>query len=382
MTTVIGILIEPLDVLFFRDGRPFGQGVLGKSALPIPQTLSGAFWTAILESSGCDFRRFGESLNGSRDMRCALAESRGPEWLADIAIRGPWLARAPSVANNGDNSLEVLVPTPSVLQTPKKSSEMTKGKLYRLRPVSADRIPGWRHTTATRHTGLRPLWLNSREATEPAAGFLKPPGLRQFLADQEVDSEQLLKPTDLYAMDHRTGIGIDPARLSAEEGMIYGASFLALQPEISFYAEVALPSGVDSSVLDGINTIAFGGEGRRARLRILKGDRIFQWPSVLPTTPRQRPLLMLTTPGLFDDNWRPRKLSGNIAAAAVPDFVACSGWDLVRRGPKPTRFAAQAGSVYYLSQSLGNVPSSLADRTLDQSQGWGCFLTGVWTDDE
>jgi len=66
-------------------------------------------------------------------------------------------------------------------------------------------------------------------------------------------------------------------------------------------------------------------------------------------------------------------------AAAVPGHVAFSGWDLARRGPKPTRFAAPAGSVYFLEGSVGTtaVEGSLANPA-DAVLGWGAFVEGVW----
>jgi CRISPR/Cas system CMR-associated protein Cmr3 (group 5 of RAMP superfamily) len=57
-----------------------------------------------------------------------------------------------------------------------------------------------------------------------------------------------------------------------------------------------------------------------------------------------------------------------------------SGWDLARCGPKPARFAAAAGSVYFLHQLPTNLPEVLSDLKEDRQQGWGCYAQGVWTD--
>ncbi|MCL4203600.1 MAG: hypothetical protein KJ000_13940 [Pirellulaceae bacterium] len=61
--------------------------------------------------------------------------------------------------------------------------------------------------------------------------------------------------------------------------------------------------------------------------------------------------------------------------------VAVSGWDLARGGPKPNRFAAQAGSTYFLNEPLHPWPETLSDNDRDAQQGWGCYLKGVWTDE-
>ena len=42
MTSRIGLILEPLDVLFFRDGRPFEAGIRVGGQAIMPQTLAGA----------------------------------------------------------------------------------------------------------------------------------------------------------------------------------------------------------------------------------------------------------------------------------------------------------------------------------------------------
>jgi SOS regulatory protein LexA len=48
-STTVGIALDPLDVLFFRDGRPFTASERLLSGLPLPQTLAGAIRTALLQ---------------------------------------------------------------------------------------------------------------------------------------------------------------------------------------------------------------------------------------------------------------------------------------------------------------------------------------------
>jgi CRISPR-associated protein Cmr3 len=139
-----------------------------------------------------------------------------------------------------------------------------------------------------------------------------------------------------------------------------------------------VPDETLGQLVEEMHTLPFGGEGRRVRVQIL--PRSFKWrPEVAASG---KPLLLLTTPGLFAEPWRPAALPAPpLVAAAVPGAVAVSGWDLARRGPKPTRFAAAAGSVYFLDgMPDGLPPDSLSDKPDDRQQGWGCYLKGVWTD--
>jgi CRISPR-associated protein Cmr3 len=363
MSKTIGLLLEPLDVLFFRDARPFTASSRGASGLPAPQTLAGALRTALLEQAGCDLSR----LRGGT-FADAVRASCGPDhhWLGDVAVRGPWLARRRA---DRPEDLEVLTPVPATLHTRKKQPD---GRLYPLRPLRTGELPGWRPGEG--RSELRPLWLRERLATEPAEGYLTPAGLRAFLRGEEVTGAEVVRRGELFDFDHRTGIGIEPDRLSAQESLIYGASFLALREHVALYAEVVVPDE-HVGVLASLSVLSLGGEGRRVRISAVPR---FSWPEV---SGLGKSLVLLTTPGLFRGRWRPDRLPGPLAAAAVPGALAVSGWDLARGGPKPARFAAPAGSVYFLDGALdGLPPDSLCDAPEDRLQGWGCCLKGVWTD--
>ena len=61
--------------------------------------------------------------------------------------------------------------------------------------------------------------------------------------------------------------------------------------------------------------------------------------------------------------------------------LAVSGWDVARGSPRPTRFAAPAGSVYFVTTpDPGDPEASLCDDPEDSAQGWGFALRGVWSD--
>jgi CRISPR-associated protein Cmr3 len=266
---------------------------------------------------------------------------------------------------------------------PKKSRE---GPLQSLRPLVSRAVPGWSETPQGR-AGLRPLWSCDRTPGEPASGYLSPQGLRAFLRSADVPPGERFKGTDLMDTDHRTGIAIEPDRLTAAESLIYGASFLSLKRNVAlgtqetkydivFYAEVAVTPAAGESPFAGIKTFAWGGEGRRVAIRATVP---FPWHE--SESNGGKPLLVLTTPGLFADPSRPAILNGHIVSAAVPSSVPVSGWDLARGGPRPNRFATAAGSVFFLDQLPQNLPSSLSDDDFDAQQGWGCYVKGTWTDE-
>lgn len=358
--TIAAFVLEALDTLFFRDGRAFDAGARATSGLPAPQTLAGALRTWLLAAAGCDFDRLAEAVRAGRSPEAAAAEQgEAIGGVFALAVRGPWLARDGSP----------LVPAPGVLQRPDGSSELVRLVPLRKAP------PGWEPPLP----GMSPLWLTKPGKAEPVAGYVTLDGLAAFLRGGVPTPDQIVAAGDLYDHDYRTGITIDGDSLTTREGLIYGAGMLALRKGVSFYAEV----GGWTAALDrlappqGDSLIRWGGEGRHARVRRL--PKPVAWPRVEPDPARaEKPLIMLTSPGLFDATWRPSWLDP--LAAAVPGAVAVSGWDLARGGPKPTRFAAAAGSTYYLSKPATTpaIPGSLCGAE-DARAGWGTYVEGAWT---
>ncbi len=352
--SVVGLRLDPLDVLFFRDGRPFGASARVQGGLPSPQTFAGAVRTALLQKYGCDFAR----LRGRSDFAAAVTDAfPGHAWIGGVRYRGPWLARG------GD----ILVPAPAVLHGPKKGQQ---GGMVRLAPLREGELPGWR---PDQPWGRRPLWARNRAVTEPVGGYLTRAGLEAFLRGEHVGKEDVVAEGELYDSDRRTGIEVDSDRLTAAESKIYGISFLALKEGAGLCGQVLLPPGAPPDALDGIGVLAFGGEGRR--VRVAQQDVGTGLKEAAPSG-KQKVLLLLTTPALCAGAGPPPGLS--LAAAAVPQPQAVSGWDLARGGPRATRFALPAGSVFFLDDVPANLPESLSDR--GGELGWGCYLKGVWTD--
>jgi CRISPR-associated protein Cmr3 len=355
-TITIGLLLDPLDVLFFRDGKPFEAGIRADSTEPLPQTLAGALRTHVLASADCDFARLGADVRDGRSFAQALAEQSDVlGGLATLACRGPWFAckGAP------------LLPMPASLhRVGKKRSD---GEFVRLKPLD-QAPPGWRAALA------RPLWTCERERTERATGWLRLEGMARFLEGGLPEKDQAAMRGDLFEKDLRTGIVIGAETWTTEEGKIYAADYLALKDGVSLYAELTGPrAALDRAFPNGrASMLALGGQGRRVRV---KRQIPVAWPA-RPSVAHGRRLLVLTSPGLFADGWRPRGLEP--VAAAVPGHVAFSGWDLARNGPKPTRFAAAAGSVLFFDAPPTVAGPSLCDEADDRLAGWGTYLEGTW----
>ncbi|MEK7748242.1 MAG: type III-B CRISPR module-associated protein Cmr3 [Nitrospirota bacterium] len=369
----IGLRLEPLDVLFFRDGRPFTGSARNESGLPLPQTFAGAIRTHLLQAAHCNFSTMGQAINKEgKTFSAAVALSCDKEyhWIGDVAVRGPWLA----YQEKEIDPLELMVQPPAILVREKRDRK----KLHRLSPLQKGDLPEWNPQDNQKE--LRPLWLKHPERTEAMSNaYLTGRGLKRFLKGEEVCPKcDMVPQDDLFGLDYRTGIGISPDRLAAEESRIFRIGFLALKKNVFLYAEVDLPDEAPHVLFSENEPFSFGGEGRRVVIKQL--DKQFEWPT--PAVNTKKHLLLLTTPCPFKDGWKPQSLNGCLVSAAVPSPVAFSGWDMAIGRPKRTRFAVPAGSVYFLESDKDLVlPQTLVEDNEEGQQGWGCYLKGVWNDE-
>lgn len=364
----IGLFLRPLDVLFFRDGRPFTPGSHARGGLPQPQTLAGAITTTLLRQAGVeDFSAWAEAaMKNGGDLHAALEALHLDASLADVRVRGPWLAQ-----ERNDATPSVFLPAPVILVS---EDDDEQGALLRFNPLPpGDLPPGWNLLEQER----APLWIRRRDIGKAVMGYVDLEGMRAFLRGEVPAKEQVCAAETFYGFDNRTGIGIDPATNSVEEGLIYSASMLAMRDNAGFYAEVDLPAGLaDRQFLADGTVMHWGGEGRRV---VLERVDPVDWPTG-GNDGSGKSLYVLITPGRFADGWRPDAppQGATLVSAAVPGHGAVSGWDLARGGPKPTRFTVPAGSVYFFDNDGTNGVDSFSRMSEDLRQGWGLVLKGVW----
>lgn len=381
----LGLCLEPLDVLFFRENRPFGAGMRGLGGLPLPQTLAGALRTHLWRQMGLDFTVLATQMQQRQATDAELVPlvaSLLPAehaWAASIKVRGPWLYST----SDRDPWREVgpLVPMPGDLALLGKKGESKV--LIRLHPRQ-EALPGWHGP----QDGMVPFWHAEDQDFERADGYLTLSGLGRYVRGEVPEPAQRLQADTLYAWEHRVGITIEAARNRAADQMLYAVRLLRLLPHVAFYAEVEVEAPQATDIRAHLaGTVPFGGEGRRVQVTVLS-DPVC-WPQV--TTTDSNTLAVLLTPGIFGlpstsapeaPPWRPERPDlPSLRAAAVPGFREIAGWDLARRHAKPTRFAVVEGSVYCFAGAVAATPGSpflhLHHGELD-TLGYGLALKGMW----
>ena len=368
----VWLCLEPVDTLFFRDGRPFGPAMRAQSGLPNPQTLAGALRTELLRRAGVDLGRLAGRIRNGVSFDAALSRTGGDlgKAIAALRFRGPYLGRADEAG--GPDRL--VYPIPATLRI-----SAATGAVFRLDPLEAAApLPGWTPAAA----GMVPLWTRCKEVLNPPdEHWITAKGMTDFLAGGVPDRAELVSDESLYGFEDRTGIAVAAETGTAKEGMIYATQRLVLRRGVRFWAGVEGPdTGLDLLPPAGESRLLpLGGEGRQA---VVSGCRRREVPIAAECAvpghddrAGHGSSVVLVSPA-FLRGWRPADL--DLLAAAIPGHVPVSGWDLARGGPKPTRFAVAAGSVYFLRGKVDLPQGYAVGRDADTRLGWGDCRSGVW----
>lgn len=361
-------LIEPTDVLFFRDGIPMsaGQGHGAGCRLPFPSTLHEALRASLFTKYGrqnntAAFRPAGAPRKGGWLGRGKSVPSTGSKEYQSLTTLGPWPWRK--------NQLLLPVPLDVTL-----ANDGTRIHFHQLLPAA--------HSP---NTNLSPKFLPV--ATAPPNKHGQPHGwwtLSQYAAYLRGKNEGTFTPVateELWQSEHRTGLQIDAASSAAEEGRLFAGSYLRLRNDVRFYfqAELCDMKNGEQENLAALDWLLLGGDRRLVRLHSTKDDPFadFREPQIPPPA-KDGPVLLkwsLITPAIFAHGHIPGWCK-DTSSAARPVGQVClplpgraalvswclgrpesiSGWDMLKNEAKPPQLAAPAGSVYYfLCENHGTV---------------------------
>lgn len=192
--------IEPLDVLFLRGNKLFGDpGSFGEALIPPwPSAAAGALRSRLLADAGVDLAAF------------ARGEIDHPE-LGTPRRPGPFTVTAFHLARRGaDGVVEPLYAPPADLVL----SRDTEGKLQvrELTPISLTMNEGQK-PSARIHSSAPLPWLPvlaESQRGKPESGYwLTAAGWRDYLAGQVPAAGHWVNASELWAIDPRVGVGLD-----------------------------------------------------------------------------------------------------------------------------------------------------------------------------
>lgn len=374
--------LEPLDVLFLRGNRLFGDpGSYGESLVPPwPSVAAGALRSRILADGGVDLAAFA----CGAVTHPQLGTPDNPGAFAVTAFHLAW--------RSADQGVEALMAPPADLVI----SETPAGALE-VRALSPTRLTGGEGLACSYPLPLLPV-LAQAERSKPTGGhWLTADGWRRYLGGDTPSSSDLVASGALWAIDPRVGVGLDPATRRASDGRLFSVQAVAMRKrehgkdgkfDVGFLAAI---TGAEPPVG---GTLRLGGDGRAAAIHAI--DYRPPEPDYEAIAAAGRCRLVLTSPGIFGSSppsgegsgvragWLPtgtrqaadgsvvfdlQGVRGRLVCAAVPRAEVVSGWDLAKWQPKPARRAAPTGSVFWIER-VEATPEALR-KLADQ---------GLWSD--
>jgi hypothetical protein len=415
------ILLQPTDVLFFRDGRPMDGSLAGHTAAwPLPDVISHALHAALHRAgfSNVHAHRRGRSGNYSnnpnhrdRNFGCLLTAGPFPVQVAD---------------KNG-----MPIPQPRWFFPRPRDAQLHRSIVVTLQPVKGD----WAKWSSLPKP-LQYAVANTRPPTKEVGGepWISPQAFQCYLenASNSSDPSDFLTDSALADTEATIGIAIDPATGTTGRGeaagKIYSAHYLRLREgfRLGLFAEAHDKEAGDlirALFNDHPQSIVVGGQQRLCTahrsnapkplplpqglsapeaFKSLPGGKFaVKWvvlsPAIWPEIKRRAETGITDHPGGWLPNWvcpatgsvllksgdtdpkpdetreawrrRVRSLpsiSARLVAAIVPKPIIITGWalpndaDRPEGGAKSTHFAVPAGAVYYFEADSAEAAAQLA----------------------
>lgn len=354
------IRLEPLDTLFFRDGRPFtmGDDTWASSCFPpFPSVIYGAVRSLYFA-----------------DYPAEISKAGGPQDpTASLCINGIYLQR------DGTNSSTILVPLPldCVKYKDVRSEKREQAFLLSLsKPLALSNCP----------TEYVLLAEGYREVENVPEGLMDEISFAEYLAGHDNFN---FRRIDEYVLEEpKIGIARDNRTLTAEEHKLYRVGMKRLHNLNLIVTFLGLEVGDRGFMKLGGEQKAVWYEKTRpvefVKERIALSNRRFK--------------LYLATPAIFDRGWLPGWLNADrmeghygglrvkLLSAAVGKSIAVGGFDMKNARPKPMYRAVPAGSVYYfevLDGDVNRVWDLFHGKTISEvkaEEGFGLSYVGVVND--
>lgn len=403
------ILLEPTDVLFFRDGRPMEGSLAGHGAgWPLPNVISAAFHAALHRSG------LGDQAHAHRRGARGQYADNSPRdrKFGSLATAGPFPVRLTAEKDPG----EWFFPRPQDLQ----DDTLQPGLLPTSRfDAKLSNLPGpLLHAVAN---------LHAPQKENKAKAWLSKAAFEQYLTGQgELAAGAACDDWDFSDVEHNIGIAIDPETgttgQGAAEGKIYSAHFLRLRRDWRLgVCAAAVDKDYSAHNRDLVRAL-LNGDGRQiivgGQQRVCTATRIETpnlplplglssgfnphagqfllkwvllspaiWPEItadpdrnikahpggwLPNwiEPQTGAVLLTSGPGVrkaqrkHQDPGQP--IPARLVAALVPKPLVVTGWALPNEtdrpegGAKSTHLAVPPGAVYYFQAASEDAARALA----------------------
>ncbi len=378
------LVIEPRDPLMFRDGKSFAAG-LGATSRPFatPSAVAGTLRTRLGSQGG------------------AFDPSK-VEALLRVELDGPYLGYrgvSPGVPEKWKPAFAA--PADAVVFPDKEDKTFVVSRLLPQRHWAGNcDLPGDFLAPLGFDKSVGTIQQQKPAATPPA--FWTKDEMLAWLCGTDMVA---LKGIEALPRQRRIHVAISAETHAAKAGLLYSTDsieFLGRDRKLQFSLlnQYEVPAELGDPSVSGLSHL--GGEGR---LAFWDRKAEVDWPLTCPLSevnPKVQGIrLVLTTPAVFKRGWLPGWLDRNtgegfppcapttrvrLVSAAVSRYMPLSGWDFAARQPKPTRWLAPAGSVYFFELLSSNQKvdvsafwmKSISDDLQERLDGFGRVLTGVF----
>ncbi|MCS6864570.1 MAG: type III-B CRISPR module-associated Cmr3 family protein [Gemmataceae bacterium] len=380
------------DPLIARDGRPFGVGQgqrMRGLPWPLPSVVAGSFRTALVQATaGLDF-----------------TADRPQRLLTEVAVAGVF------PVHNG----QLYLPAPLDAVWHPDTQKLFRATPQAISPDDGTDLPD----------GLQPVMLTAQQAADDFKAATPPAWWPWEKYVQWLTNVAVEYPSSWFTADflgpacrtRRDQVALDANRGAAAESLIFTTDNLHVgylprhrvstdhRPRAFHerFAEVTLAARITLANASQFSLSVpwaiwhpLGGERRLVHWQTSPQPvRGWQCPEAIAAAlaNTQRVRLILATPAIFRQGWKPDVVHGplqnaglTLVGASIARWKAVSGWSLAPpRGPKPIRRMVPAGSVYFFQCEKGAAAKcadlwlhAISDSEQDQRDGFGLALWGIW----
>ncbi len=262
--TRVTMFFEPLDVLLFRDHRPFDAGVhyVARGIFPLPSVMLGCLRTALFLQQGADFHDRPHFGIASAAVRTLLGNAERP---GRLHLRGPLLARWT------DTGVFPYFAPPKDLSFPEKKKTGTDREaevpyeLLRPLPSRADLATTWHFGGEASQPSRWRLPLSATPPDKhPEQVYLTRTGAARLLQDSAagvLEKGDYVAERQLYQVESRTGIAREDTG-AAQDHMLYTKLAYRLAERVGFAVDVEADGPVHD-MLQGLQgkVVTLGGKG-------------------------------------------------------------------------------------------------------------------------
>ena len=333
------IAIEALDLLFFRNAKPFDavDSPFGETLeMPYTSTVYGALRSKILSENSHLYQDF--KLGEAGELT---------EVIGSPARKGSLEINFFSILNEDDEIFLAIA----------KDLVVDKDNPNDIFSLDLNKKPDWLSCDSNFKFDYILSTSKDVKVEKPERKYISLKNLEKYLNNNpNLDIEE--QNLEFFAKEYRTGIKINKDINKVEEGMIYRKELLSLKDGYKFYLELSN----DKGLLPKEGLLKLGGESKGANYYPKDIDSSIKLTAETKARIKESKKfkIYLATPAIFNQGWLPDLIDKDsliarldngiefkVIASAIEKYKMVSGWDIAKGGPKDAYRVLPAGSVYY-----------------------------------